>query len=199
MRIGIIGTGTVAQAVAAGWAAKGHQITFGSRDPGARTLDFPVADLETTVSTADVVVNATPGSQSLAALTSIDSTLFAGKVVIDLANAATPAFELLYPNSSLGEKLQAALPRARLVKTMNTAAITVITDPSSVEPSNVFLSGNDADAKSTAAGLLSDFGWSADSIIDLGDISTSRGVEHYFLLFVAVMQVKKAPFNLRVA
>lgn len=120
--------------------------------------------------------------------------------MIDVANAITESFDLVYPNSSLGEKLQEALPRTRIVKTMNTAAMTVITSPSSLhEASSVFLSGDDETAKGQAAALLLDLGWSAESIVDLGGIQTARGVEHYFLLFAALMQLKKSPqFNIRV-
>jgi hypothetical protein len=50
----------------------------------------------------------------------------------------------------------------------------------------------------TVAGLLADLGWAEDAIIDLGDITTARGVEHYFLLFAALMQAGGPKFNIRV-
>lgn len=199
MDIAILGTGNVAQTLARAWRAAGHQVTLGSRDPAAKAdLDGPVAALADAVAGAEVVVNATPGAQSLALIEGIGAAAFAGKVLIDVANAGTPSFELVYPNSSLGEKLQDALPSAHVVKTMNTAAMTVLTDPASLGPSSVFLSGNDADAKATVAGLLADLGWAEDAIIDLGDITTARGVEHYFLLFAALMQAGGPKFNIRV-
>lgn len=119
MFIGILGTGQVAQTLARALSDAGHDVALGSRDPQSKTLAFPVLPLAETVTTADVVINATRGSASLETLTTIGADVFAGKIVLDVANANTPAFDLLYPNSSLGEHLQAALPDARIVKTMN--------------------------------------------------------------------------------
>lgn len=200
MNISILGTGRVASTLAAALTRAGHSVILGSRDPLGKSSDFPVVSSREAVERADLVINATQGAGSLELLTGIGGDVFAGKVVIDVANAITESFDLVYPNSSLGEKLQEALPRTRIVKTMNTAAMTVITSPSSLhEASSVFLSGDDETAKGQAAALLLDLGWSAESIVDLGGIQTARGVEHYFLLFAALMQLKKSPqFNIRV-
>ncbi len=148
MRIGVLGTGGVAQTLAGAWSKAAHEVYLGSRDPGSKSLDLPVGSLDDVVAGAEVVVNATPGAVSL--------------------------------------------------DTLNTAAMTVLTDPASLGPSSVFLSGNDSDAKATVGGLLADLGWAGDEIIDLGDITTARGVEHYFLLFVALMQLGGPKFNIRV-
>jgi predicted dinucleotide-binding enzyme len=129
MNIGIIGTGHVAATLAERWAASGHAVTLGSRDPGAASTGFPVASVAEVVRGHDVLVNATPGAVSLEALGAVDPGAYAGKVVIDVANAVGPSFDLLYPNSSLGERLAEALPDAKIVKTLNTAAMTVLTEP----------------------------------------------------------------------
>jgi 8-hydroxy-5-deazaflavin:NADPH oxidoreductase len=197
MLIGILGTGGVAQTMAAAWSRAGHDVRFGSRDPQGKSLDFPVAGLADVVTAADILVNATRGAESLGTLTAVGAELFAGKTVIDVANASTPAFELVYPNSSLGERLQAALPDAKIVKTMNTAAMTVMTNPAAIGPSSVFLSGDDPAAKAEVSSLLADLGWPAQSIVDLGGIRSARGTEHYFLLFAALMQANRSPaFNI---
>jgi 8-hydroxy-5-deazaflavin:NADPH oxidoreductase len=197
MDLAILGTGNVAQTLARAWAAAGHDITFGSRDPGAKSLDFQVRGLADAIRDADVVVNATPGAKSLETLTSVGADAFAGKTVIDVANANTPQFELVYPNSSLGELLQAALPGANVVKTMNTAAMTTMTNPSVIGPSSVFMSGDNAGAKKVVGDLLQDLGWPAAAIVDLGGIVSARGTEHYFLMFAALMQARKSPdFNI---
>jgi 8-hydroxy-5-deazaflavin:NADPH oxidoreductase len=148
MKLGVLGTGDVAQTLAAAWSNAGHEIAFGSRDLGAKRLDFPVHGLAETVTESDIVVNATLGTASVDTLSSIGPDLFAGKTLIDVANAFGPGFTLLYPNSSVGEKLQEALPAARVVKTMNTARITMFTDPAQIGPATVFLSGDDPAAKS---------------------------------------------------
>jgi len=201
MQIGILGTGNVAQTLARRWLAAGHKITYGSRDPmGKGHLGAPVAPLGAAVENADVVVNATPGSASLEIVERVGAPAFAAKVLVDVANQASPSFdELLYPNSSVAEKLQAALPEAKVVKTMNTAAMTVMTEPGSLPPSTVFLSGDDADAKATVTSLVEDFGWPSESIIDLGGIASARGPEHFVLLFGALMRSLGSPkFNIRI-
>jgi len=199
MQIAILGTGNVAQTLARRWSAAGHEITFGSRNPAsAGALDAPVTSLADAVARHDVVVNATPGSASLELAVRIGPAAFAGTVLVDIANAVTPSFELVYPNSSLAEKLQAALPDAMVVKTMNTAAMIVMTDPAALPPSSVFVSGDDTAAKATVAGLLNDFGWPGESIVDLGGIRSARGPEHYVLMFAAFMQSLGTPkFNIR--
>lgn len=212
MRIGILGTGNVAQTLARRWSEAGHQVVFGSRDPASRTastagslavslaeLGAPVVSLTDAVAGSELVVNATPGAVSLDVVAGIQAGAFAGKVLIDVANASTASFELVYPNSSLAEKLQEALPEAKVVKTMNTAAMSVMTWPESLPPSSVFVSGDDDGAKGTVVGLLKDFGWADESIVDLGGIQSARGPEHYLMMFVALMQsLRKDEFNIRV-
>ncbi|MCW3045358.1 MAG: oxidoreductase [Actinobacteria bacterium] len=200
MQIGILGTGNVAQTLGRRWSAAGHRITFGSRDPASKgTLGAPVTSLAAAVAENDIVVNATPGSASLEVLDGIGAAPFAGKVLVDVANAVTPSFELVYPNSSLAEKLQAALPEAKVVKTMNTAAMSVMTEPATLPPTSVFMSGDDAGAKATVTSLLKDFGWADGSIVDLGGIRSARGPEHCILIFAALMQSLGTPrFNIRI-
>ena len=181
MKLGILGTGHVATVLGGAWS-KTHEVTLGSRDP-AKDVGFTVRSLTDTVISADVVVNAILGSVAVDVISGIDAGAFAGKTLVDVANATTPSFDLVYPDSSLAEKLQEARPDARVVKSMNTAAITTIANPRVIGPSSVFLSGNDAEAKLEAAGLLRDLGWSDDDIVDLGGIETARGPEHYIVLF----------------
>lgn len=184
MHVGIMGTGNVAQTLAKGLTAGGHSVTLGSRHPDSRTdLSYPVASLEDTARDADVIVNATPGDSSEEVLGQVDPALFSGKLLIDLANAATSSNTLIHPDSSLGERLQAMLPEAKVVKSLNTMAGKVFINPSSVGSSSVFVSGDDAGAKSEAVGLLKDMGWPEDSIVDLGGISTAKGPEHYFIMW----------------
>jgi predicted dinucleotide-binding enzyme len=199
MLIGILGTGNVAQTLARSWQAAGHQITFGSRDPASKgTLDAPLTSPADAVAGNDVIVNATPGSASLELAEQIGAAAFAGKILVDVANAVTPSFELVYPNSSLAEKLQAALPEANVVKTMNTAAMLVMTAPATLPPSTVFVSGDDAAAKAAVTSLLKDLGWADGSIVDLGGIASARGPEHFIMMFAALMQSLPTPrFNIR--
>lgn len=189
MKIGIMGTGSVAQALAKGLADAGHSITFGSRQPESRTdLAHPVANLNQTAQNADVIVNATPGDSSEELLAQVDATAFEGKLLIDVANAATDNFNLIYPDTSLGAKLQEMLPGAKVVKTLNTCAGRIFINPSGIGPSSIFISGDDPSAKSAAAGILKDLGWPAASIVDLGGIETAKGPEHYFIMWSLLTQ-----------
>lgn len=200
MNIAVLGTGHMGTTLASGFLTAGHTVTFGSRHPEQHTeLAAPVVGTVQAIRTADVVVNALAASASLQALGPLADEL-AGKVVLDIGNAVSPAFELLYPDTSLGERLQQALPAAKIVKSLNTLPGTLTVAPQSLsEPTTVFLSGDDADAKALVASLLADLGWDAARQIDLGGIETARAVEHYFLLFVALMQqFRGADFNIRV-
>ena len=197
MKLGILGTGHVATVLGGAWSTT-HEVTLGSRDP-AKDTGFTVRSLTDTVASADVVVNAILGSAAVEVISGINAGAFAGKTLVDVANATTPSFDLVYPESSLAEQLQDARPDARVVKSMNTAAITTIANPGVIGPSSVFLSGDDAGAKLEAAGLLKDLGWSDDDIVDLGGIETARGPEHYIVLFAKLAGLLRTEaFNIRV-
>lgn len=200
MNIAILGTGHMATTLAAGFVAAGHAVTFGSRNPEAHTdLESSVAATVDAIRGSDIVVNALQAAFSLDTLSPLAEEL-AGKVLLDIGNAVSPSFELLYPNASLGELLQKALPETKVVKSLNTLPGTLTIAPDSLsEPTTVFLSADDADAKAQISSLLADLGWGVDRQIDLGGIESARGAEHYFLLFVAMMQqFRGAPFNIRV-
>ena len=198
MELGILGTGKVAQILAGAWRKAGHEITLGSRDPASKQLDFRVRSLADCVRGADVVINAIVGSAALGTISAMDPGVFAGKTLIDVSNATTPQFELVYADSSLAARLQQALPDANVVKSMNTAAMSVVTNPSSVGASSLFLSGNSDEAKREAKALIEALGWPAEQIVDLGGIETARGPEHYIVMFAALAgALSSEAFNIR--
>jgi predicted dinucleotide-binding enzyme len=200
MKITILGTGKVAHALGAGWRKAGHDVVLGARDASVTDPDFEVTSLQEALAAGDVVVNAITGAVALAAITGLDTTAMAGKTLLDATNAVTATGDLVYPNSSLAEHLQAALPAVHVVKSLNTAAIEVQADPSLVAVATVFLSGDDDAAKAQVRDLLHDLGWKDDGIIDLGGIQTARGPENYIVLFFATIGVLKTPFfNIHIA
>ena len=200
MKIAILGTGKVAHALGAGWRKAGHEVVLGARDASATDPDFEVTGLQEALAAGDVVVNAITGVVALAAITALDTSAMAGKTLIDAANAVTATGDLGYPNSSLAEHLQAALPAVHVVKSLNTAAIEVQADPSLVGPATVFVSGDDEAAKTQVKDLLHDLGWKDEGIIDLGGIQTARGPENYIVLFFETIGVLKTPFfNIHIA
>lgn len=191
MRIGILGTGNVARALAKGWSTAGHDVVLGSREPENRkNLDVGTAaivSLTDAAEHADVLVNATPGTVSLEVLATIGAPALAGKTLVDVGVGLTGDMELAHPNSSLGEEIQAAFPRTPVVKTLCTMDSSVMIDPSALRgPSTVFISGDDATAKATTGRLLADLGWPEASQLDLGGIITARGQEHFALMFIAI-------------
>ncbi|MFD7456303.1 MULTISPECIES: NADPH-dependent F420 reductase [unclassified Streptomyces] len=194
MKIAILGTGVVGRALAQGWLRAGHEVVIGSRQPEEARLraelkGLPVAGLASAVADAPVVVNATPGTASVELLHSVGADALAGKVLLDVAVGFTEDGSLSHLGESLGEEIQRTFPRTRVVKTLCTIDRKLMIAPDSVQgPSTLFLSGEDAEAKRTVAGLLGDLGWSDDSLLDLGGIATARGQEHYSLLFIGIAQ-----------
>jgi predicted dinucleotide-binding enzyme len=196
MRIAILGTGRVAQTLGAGLLRAGHDVVFGSRDPGNRAgLPAPVLTSADAVVGADVVLNAVQGVDSLALLTSIGADALAGTVLWDLANAANPDFSLAIPDDSLGRRIQEAFPDVRVVKAANNVAAVVVADPSTLPaPTTLFVSGDDTAAKEVVCGLLTDLGWPPESLFDLGGIANAYGQEHYLALFGAMLQKLGTPY-----
>jgi 8-hydroxy-5-deazaflavin:NADPH oxidoreductase len=193
MNIAILGNGKVAHALGASWKKAGHDVIFGARDV-ATDPDFEITSLQQALADGDVIVNAITGAVALEAITALDTSAMAGKTLLDATNAVTDRGDLVYPNSSLAEHLQAALPDAHVVKSLNTAAIEVQADPSLTGPATVFLSGDDDTAKNEVRDLLHDLGWKDEAIIDLGGIQTARGPESYIVLFFDTIRVLKTPF-----
>ena len=200
MEIAVLGAGTVGTVLARGLLAAGHDVVLGVRDPGAGGYPAPAAELAEAVAGAEVVVNALPGSSSLEALRQVGAGALAGKVLLDVANAVTPSFDLLHPGTSLGALLQREFPAARVVKALNTVPAALMADPGALPgPSSVFLSGDDPAAKEVVGNLLGDLGWDPGSRVDLGGIDTARATEHYLHLSLALLRATgSTAYNVRV-
>jgi 8-hydroxy-5-deazaflavin:NADPH oxidoreductase len=196
MRIAILGTGRVAQTLAAGLGRAGHDVVLGSRDPTNRAgLPAPVLASADAVIGADVVVDAVQGVDAIPLLTAIGADKLGGVVMWELANAANPDFSLAIPDDSLGRRIQAAFPAVKVVKAGNNIAAVVTADPSTLPaPTTMFLSGDDSDAKEVVSGLLTDLGWPRDSLFDLGGIANAYGQEHYLPLFGTILQQLDTPY-----
>jgi predicted dinucleotide-binding enzyme len=186
LKIGVLGTGPVGQVLSGRLAELGHDVRVGSRTASS--------DLVRTFAEAaahgDVVVNATGGVVSVAALTAAGAGNLAGKPLMDVSNALDhsagfPPRVLASDTESLGERIQAAFPQARVVKTLNTMNNAVMVHPRALPgPHTNFLAGDDDSAKAVVRGLLLEFGWADDELVDLGDLSGSRGMELYLPLWL---------------
>ena len=207
--IAILGSGRMGQALAEGLAGAGHEVTVGSRDPGASADKFKesgvrVASVEEALAASDVIINATPGETSLERLKGLRDQLD-DKVLIDVSNATVRGPTgapggLVYPNGSLAEELHQALPETKVVKTLNNVLFMVMTNPGSLSsPPTAFISGDYESAKETTRQLLNDLGWADEQVLDLGDITTARGTEALILMvFPFVMAKGMMPFAVTV-
>lgn len=212
MKIGVLGTGPVGQTIGSKIVQLGHEVMMGSRDEAnikATTWakeEGPRASFGTFANAAafgEVLFNCTLGSASLGALRHAGADNLRGKVLIDTANPLDYSDKnwmlTVCNDDSLGEQIQRAFPDTRVVKSLNTMNSNVMVDPRKLtEKSDVFVSGNDIDAKATVVTILRDwFGWR--SIIDLGDITTSRSVEMYVILWHTLRNTISSPrFNIKV-
>ncbi|HVL90900.1 MAG TPA: NAD(P)-binding domain-containing protein [Actinomycetota bacterium] len=206
MNVAVLGTGSVGRTVAGTIGSLGHEVRIGTRDVEAlmaRTDDAPTfAEWITTVTSVqamtfkdaatfgEIVFNATSGTASLEALRAAGAANLAGKVIVDIANPLDfskgfPPTLSVCNETSLAEQIQAAFPDARVVKTLNTVNASVMVDPVSVGGGehDMFMAGDDDDAKRTVESILRDwFGWTR--VTDLGDITNARGMEMYLPLWV---------------
>lgn len=200
MQVAVLGTGHMGRTLGGAFVRAGHYVVYGSRDPvHATDLPGPVFSHPEAITRSEVVVSAIAAPHSLQTLTLLRDEL-SDRVLIDIGNPVDEEMGLIYPDSSLGEHLQSALPETDVVKTLNTLAGTISVDPSQLsEPTDVFLSGDDQAAKEVVSTLLADLGWETDRQIDLGGIATARNVEHYFLFFIALAGALRTPnFNITV-
>lgn len=199
MNVAVLGTGVAGQTLATKLVSLGHAVTMGSRQAGNEKAAAWVAsagDLASAGSFADaassgaLVVNATSGMASLDALVAAGAQNLAGKVLVDVANPLDFSQGMpptLNPcnTDSLGEQIQRAFPETRVVKSLNTVNCDVMVNPALVGGSHtMFMAGNDDLAKADVRALLESFGWPADDVMDLGDITAARGLEMYLPLWL---------------
>ncbi|MFF1907474.1 NADPH-dependent F420 reductase [Kitasatospora sp. NPDC058218] len=202
MRFGIIGTGQVGQTLADKLVALGHEVTLGSRSKdnekavawarqaGPNGYQGTFADA---AEFGQVVLNATGGTVALEALRAAGAERLAGKLLVDVSNPLvfSPEGEVtLDPvnTDSVGERIQREFPDARVVKALNTLTAPLMVDPGRLPGGhNLFIAGNDAGAKAETVALLGEFGWPAESVIDLGDIAGARAMEMMMPLWLRLM------------
>jgi len=215
MRIAVLGTGVVGQALAGKLAELGHEVVVGTRDPDAtlaRTdpdrmgnppfkawlaahAGVGLATPQEAAAQAELVVNATNGAGSVPMLESAGGANLAEKVLVDVANPlefsqGMPPSLFVCNTDSLAEQIQRAFPEAKVVKALNTMNCDVMVDPGKVPGEHdVFLCGEDAGAKQQVFELLESFGWPAGRIRDLGGISSARGTEMYLALWLRLLGV----------
>jgi predicted dinucleotide-binding enzyme len=217
MKIAVLGTGPVGQTVAAKLSELGHSVFVGTRDPAAtlartepdmfgnppfkvwrdKHLSIEFGTFAQAAAHGEMVVNSTSGTGSMEALKAAGENLN-DKILIDIANPldfskGMPPSLTVCNTVSLGEQIQRAFPRAKVVKTLNTMNAYLMVGPQKLANGDhtVFVSGNDLAAKEGVMGLLKSFGW--QDIVDLGDITTARGTEMMLPVWVRIYGATKNP------
>ena len=228
MKIGIIGSGQVAQTLGEKLLELGHEVMVSSRDPdtvkdrgdwgttpsanqwvaaqkdkgqaGAAAGSFADA-----ARFGEVLINATSGVASLAALGAAERGDIEGKILVDLSNPldfsrGMPPSLAFCNTESLGERIQTEYPGAKVVKALNTVSVRVMVAPQALpEETDLIVAGNDANAKKWVIDELIKgwLGWKR--VIDLGDITNARGTEMYIPLWVRLFGVAGTPLvNIKV-
>ena len=213
MRIGVLGTGVVGTTIGSRLVGLGHEVMLGSRTADNEKALAWVEEVGATNGTfadaaafGELVFNCTSGAGSLQALEAAGADNLAGKTLVDVANSldfsqGMPPTLSVCNTDSLAEQIQRGYPDTSVVKALNTMNASVMVDPTLVPGQHdVFLCGDDAEAKAQVRELLESFGWPAGSVIDVGDISAARGLEMILPLWLRLYgMVGSGTFNFHVA
>jgi predicted dinucleotide-binding enzyme len=196
MKVGIVGSGTVGQTLAAGFLRHGYEVMLGTRDPQKKEVQQwlsanPAASAGTFEKAAqygELIVLATLGRAAEEAVTLARISNFAGKAVIDTTNPiaeAPPVGGVLQfttgPNESLAEKIQARIPQAHVVKAFNSVGAGRMVNPKFQQGTpTMFLCGDDAAAKKQVSEIVTRFGWEP---FDCGGLIAARALEPLCMLW----------------
>ena len=201
MKIGILGTGNVGQTIGTKLIQLGNDVKLGSRmaenekaiewtrQNGSKASHGTFAQA---AGYANILFNCTAGSASIVALNLAEKENLNGKILIDVANpldfsnGMPPALSICN-TSSLGEEIQKSFPEAKVVKALNTMSCKLMVNPALLKDEHdAFVCGNNKEAKSEVISILKEwFGWK--SVIDLGDITASRGMEMILPIWLSLM------------
>jgi 8-hydroxy-5-deazaflavin:NADPH oxidoreductase len=204
-RIGVLGSGEVGRRLAFGFAQCGHDVMIGSREPAKAELSEWIAGNGASVRSGtfahaaahgDLLALAVLGDAAEAAIAQAGPANFAGKVVIDAMNpldfsGGFPPKLSICGEDSLGERVQRAIPDAKVVKAFNTIGNPFFFRPQFTDGlPTMLIAGDDADAKRTVASVLIDFGWPEP--VDIGGIEGSRELEAICIAWVKIGGVRGA-------
>ena len=194
MKVGILGSGVVAQVLAGGFLKHGHDAMVGTREvaklaswaannPGARTGS--VAD---TAKFGELIVLAVKGSVAADVLRAAGSAELSGKTVIDATNpiADLPPVDGVLRfftslDQSLMERFQKEFPGAHFVKAFNSVGNARMVNPQFEDGKpTMFICGNDDAAKRRVGEILDQFGWET---ADMGKAAAARAIEPLCMLW----------------
>lgn len=223
MKGAVLGTGVVGRSHAAKLVELGHDVVMGTKDV-AKTMagDKPdqmgnppfsvwhkdnvkvkLATFQEAAKHGEIVWEALHGDVTVEVLKSIEAELDE-KILIDIANPldfskGMPPSLFVSNTDSLGEQVQKALPKVKVVKSFNTTNAFIQVNPQHLAGGDhhIFVSGNDANAKVKVTEILKSYGWK--NIIDLGDITTARGTEMLLPIWLRLWNSLQNPnFNFKI-
>lgn len=192
-KIGVIGSGQVAQILAAGFLKHGYDVMVGSNhidklaDWKTKNTRAQLGSFEDVAKFGDIIVLAVKGTAAETVIKSLASNL-TNKTVIDTTNPiaeAPPSHGVLRyfttMEESLMERLQNVAPKAKFVKAFNCVGNLFMVNPSfpGGKPT-MFICGNDNDAKKEVAIILEQFGWES---ADFGFAESARAIEPLCILW----------------
>ncbi|WP_326666016.1 NADPH-dependent F420 reductase [Streptomyces sp. NBC_00385] len=204
--ISIIGLGNMAGALAGRALAGGNAVEIIGRDPAragklAAALGGATAGTAGTAPAGDIVILAVPYAGAAAVVRKYGDAL-RGKVIIDITNPVSPDLKgLVTPDgSSAAQEIAEAAPSgAHVVKAFNTLFSHVLAaGPADGHPLDVFIAGDDAEAKARVSAFIESLGLRA---LDTGPLSMARTLEHVGLLAIGLVthSVKHTDFSLGVS
>jgi predicted dinucleotide-binding enzyme len=220
MKIGIIGSGVVAQTLGTKLVELGHDVVLGTRDP--KKLDdkknftgslnewltsinhrAKVVTFKEAAQHGELLINATHGQASVEALQMAEAGQVGPKVLIDTANELDFSGKGFPPlasgTRSVAFNIQSAFPNLKVVKSLNTITAPLMVNPQALKGGDhtIFMAGNDKDAKAKVADLLKSFGWT--DIMDLGEIQAAHGPEMLMgMWLVLYMSMKNGMFGIKI-
>jgi 8-hydroxy-5-deazaflavin:NADPH oxidoreductase len=189
MKVGILGSGDVARSLATGFVSTGHEVRLGTGHPddpkfrswlGSAGPRVSAGSFREAAEFGEIVVVSTRGAAAVETVQAVGPGAFRGKVVIDTTNplvpsATGPATMFVGGTDSLWERIQRALPDARVVKAFNMIGHAHMVHPTFPGgPPDMLIAGDDAEAKRTVTGILTSFGW---PVVDIGGIDGARALE----------------------
>ena len=191
-KVGVLGSGAVAQTLAAGFARHGYDVVIGSRDKAkvdgwARENRVKAGTFADAAKSGELIVLAVKGTAASDVLKLAGEGALGGKVVVDTCNPiadAPPVNGVLkfFTNldESLMERLQKQVPKARFVKAFSSVGNALMVDPKLPARPTMFICGNDEAARNEVAKVLDEFGWET---ADMGKAEAARAIEPLCILW----------------
>ena len=205
-KIGILGSGIVGQVLANGFIKHGYEVMIGTNDPAKHAAlkeqtsgKAAVGSFEETARFGGILVLATKGTATEAAVKSLNPASLEGKTIIDttnpIADAAPVNGVLQYYttlNDSQMERLQRLVPKANFVKAFNSVGNGLMINPdfNGVRPT-MFLCGNSETARMEVAEIIATFGWDPE---DIGSAEAARAIEPLCMLW-CIQGITKNQWN----